>query len=145
MKRVLSDTSFLFSLFGNDAHTLSARKWVSQSRLPIAVSGLNRYEFQNAIRFAAFRQAISGTEAIATLEAFESDLKSGHLQLTQVDLTTVLVEASNLSANHTISGGHRSFDILHVAVARTLKAGEFLTFDENQRKLARSARMEVGP
>jgi len=145
MKRVISDTSFLFSLFGNDAHTLRARKWVSESRLPIAVSVLNRYEFQNAIRFAAFRQAISGTEAIATLDAFESDLKGGYLQLTQVDLTTVLVEASNLSANHTMSGGHRAFDILHVAVARILKAGEFLTFDENQRKLARSARMEVGP
>lgn len=145
MKTVISDTSFLFSLFGNDAHTSSARKWVSESRLPIAVSVLNRYEFQNAIRFAAFRKAISDTEAISTLDGFEADLKSGHLQLAQVDLTTVLAEASNLSANHTTSGGHRSFDILHVAVARILKASKFLTFDDNQRKLARSARMEVGP
>lgn len=145
METVVSDTSFLFSLFGNDAHTSSARKWVSGSRLPIAVSTLNRYEFHNAIRFAAFRKVISGTEAIATLDAFDADLKSGHLRLTPVDLTAVFNEASNLSANHTIGGGHRSFDILHVAVARILKASKFLTFDDNQRKLAGSVRMEVGP
>jgi predicted nucleic acid-binding protein len=145
MQTVISDTSFLFSLFGNDAHTLRARNWVGQERLPIAVSVFNRYEFQNAIRFAAFRKVISSTEAIATLDAFEADLKSRHLQTISVELPAVLVEASNLSARHTMSGGHRSFDILHVAVARILKAHTFLTFDENQRKLAKSVRLEVGP
>jgi predicted nucleic acid-binding protein len=145
MQTVISDTSFLFSLFGNDTHTLSARNWVGRERLPIAVSVFNRYEFQNAIRFAAFRKVISGTEAIATVDAFDADLKSGHLQTISVDLSAVLIEASNLSARHTMSGGHRSFDILHVAVARILKVNTFLTFDENQRKLAKSVRLEVGP
>jgi predicted nucleic acid-binding protein len=118
---------------------------VTKERLPIAVSLFNRYEFQNAIRFAAFRRAISDAEAIAALDAFESDLKSGHLQLISVDLPAALAEASNLSARHTISGGHRSFDILHVAVARILKATTFLTFDKNQSKLAKSVRLAVGP
>jgi predicted nucleic acid-binding protein len=145
MQTVISDTSFLFSLFGNDVHTLSARNWVSQKCLPIAISVFNRYEFQNAIRFAAFRKAISGTEVITSLDAFEADLRSGHLQTISVELSAVLVEASNLSARHTMSGGHRSLDILHVAVARILKANTFLTFDENQRKLAKSVRLEVGP
>ncbi|MFY9924149.1 MAG: type II toxin-antitoxin system VapC family toxin [Opitutaceae bacterium] len=145
MQTVISDTSFLFSLFGNDAHTLTARNWVGRERLPIAVSVFNRYEFQNAIRFAAFRKAISGAEATATLDAFEADLMSGHLQLISVELSAVFIEASILSERHTMSGGHRSFDILHVAVARTLKASTFLTFDENQRKLAESVRLEVGP
>jgi predicted nucleic acid-binding protein len=145
MQTVISDTSFLFSLFGNDAHTLSARNWVGQERLPIAVSVFNLYEFQNAIRIAAYRKAISGAEAIATLDAFEADLKSGHLQTISVELSAVLVEASSLSARHTMSGGHRSFDILHVAVARILKANTFLTFDENQRRLAKSVRLKVGP
>jgi predicted nucleic acid-binding protein len=145
MQTVISDTSFLFSLFGNDTHTSSAKNWVGQKRLPIAVSVLNQYEFQNAIRFAAFRKVISGTEVIATFDAFETDLKSGHLQTIAVDLSAVVIEASNLSARHTMGGGHRSFDILHVAVARILKANTFLTFDDNQRKLAKSVRLEVGP
>jgi predicted nucleic acid-binding protein len=145
MQMVISDTSFLFSLFGNDSHTKSARRWVGQERLPITISVFNRYEFQNAIRFAAFRKAISPAEATATLDAFEDDLKSGHLQLTTVELSSVITEASILSTRHTISGGHRSFDILHVAVARVLKASTFLTFDDNQHKLAKSVRLEVGP
>lgn len=145
MRTVIADTSFLFSLYGNDGHTLTAREWVGRSRLPITVSAFNRYEFQNAIRFAAFRRAISGAEAIVTLDAFEADLKSGHLQSHSVDLASVLTEASYLSANYTTKEGHRSFDILHVAVARILKASNFLTFDDNQRKLARSVRLDVGP
>ena len=37
---------------------------------------------------------------------------------------------------HTVTGGHRGFDILHVATARLLRATEFLTFDANQKMLA---------
>jgi predicted nucleic acid-binding protein len=145
MKSVVSDTSFLFSLFGNDAHTSGAKNWVSRTRFPITVSMCNRYEFQNAIRFAAFRKVITAAEALAALDAFESDLKTGHLQLASVDLPAVFVEASNLSANYTIVGGHRSFDILHVAFGRIVKASTFLSFDDNQRKLATSVRLDVGP
>jgi predicted nucleic acid-binding protein len=145
MQTFISDTSFLFSIFGNDTHTLTARAWIRQYQRPISVSVLNYYEFQNAIRFAAFRKAISRTEAVATLDAFESDLKSGHLQSTSVDFGAVFAEASTLSANYTFEGGHRSFDILHIAIARLLKASTFLSFDENQRRLASSVRLNVGP
>jgi hypothetical protein len=44
-----------------------------------------------------------------------------------------------------MSGGHRSFDILHVATARLLNATCFLSFDANQRKLATTLRLNVGP
>jgi hypothetical protein len=50
-----------------------------------------------------------------------------------------------LSYLHTIIGGHRSFDILHVATARVLKATLFLSFDLNQRRLAGAARVPLGP
>ncbi|MFZ4765965.1 MAG: hypothetical protein ACOYMN_13525 [Roseimicrobium sp.] len=45
-------------------------------------------------------------------------------------------EAKRLSTLRTTTGGHRSFDILHVASALTLKATHFRTFDGNQKKLA---------
>lgn len=133
--------SGVFSLFGRDTNTSSARNRVSEEGLPLAVSVFNRYEFQNGIRFAAFLRAI----ADAALNAFESDLNSGHLQLISVDLPAVLEKASNHSARHTMSGGHRSFDILHVAVARILKASTFLTVDKNQSKLPKSVGLTVGP
>ncbi|HKB90234.1 MAG TPA: type II toxin-antitoxin system VapC family toxin [Opitutaceae bacterium] len=145
MATAVSDTSFLFSLFGNDAHTAAAQNWIRQSRLPIAVGALNRYEFGNSVRFAAFRKVISQADALISLAAFETDLKTGYLMSAPCDLAAIVAEAVRLSELHTLSGGHRSFDILHVATAKLLKATTFLSFDTNQRKLATAVRLAVGP
>ena len=51
--------------------------------------------------------------------------------------------AEELSAKHTESGGHRFADILHVATAIHLGCGRFLTFDENQKKIAEAEGMTV--
>lgn len=142
---IITDTSFLFSLFGSDAHTAAAQSWARQTKQPVAVTTLNRYEFTNAIRFAAFRKVISRSDALTSLAAFEADLKQGMLQLTPCDLAAVVREAERLSELHTLVSGHRSFDILHVATARVLKATTILTFDLNQRKLAHAVRLTVGP
>jgi predicted nucleic acid-binding protein len=145
MAVIVADTSFLFSLFGTDAHTAKAQSWARQAREPIEVSVLNRYEFGNALRFAANRKVISQADALASLVAFEADMKSGYLQPVSYDLNAIVAEAERLSGLYTLSSGHRSFDILHVATARLLKATTFLTFDANQRKLAAAARLVVGP
>lgn len=145
MATIVPDTSFLFSLFGGDAHTAAARAWAIQMKQPIAVTALNRYEFGNAIRFATFRKVISQQDALNSLAAFEADLKNGILQPASPDLADIVKEAARLSELHTMSGGHRSFDILHVAAARVLKATLFLSFDVNQRKLAGAVKLAVGP
>lgn len=142
---ITADTSFLFSLFGGDAHTASARAWVTQSKRPIAITSLNRYEFGNAVRFAAFRKVVSQQDAFASLAAFETDLKHGVLQPASPDIADILNEATRLSELHTMTGGHRSFDIFHVAAARVLKASLFLSFDANQRRLAGTAKLSVAP
>lgn len=145
MATIFADTSFLFSLFGNDTHTAAAQSWARRARLPIIVSALNCYEIRNAFRFAAFRKVISQVDALGSLAAFETDLKSGNLELVSCDLVAILDEASRMSDLHTLAGGHRSFDILHVATAKVLKATSFLTFDVNQRRLAAAVRLNVGP
>ena len=145
MPRAVADTSFLFSLYGADAHTAAARSWIGRKREPVAITLLGRYELGNALRFAAFRNAISGADCASALAAFESDLKVGYLQLAPCDFPAIIGEAQRLSELHTLAGGHRSFDILHVATARTLKADAFLSFDAKQRKLARAVGLPVAP
>jgi len=142
---ITADTSFLVSLFGGDLHTAAAQSWAHNLEEPIVVTALTRYEFANAIRFAAFRKAVSSRDVLATLAAFAGDLAEGNLQLMAVDWAAMIEEAERLSASHTLAQGHRSFDILLVASASVLKAKTFLTFDLNQRKLARAARLAVGP
>ncbi|HEV8074002.1 MAG TPA: type II toxin-antitoxin system VapC family toxin [Opitutaceae bacterium] len=141
----IADTSFLFSLYGNDARTASAKAWVQRKNQPTTITALSRYELGHAMRFAAFRKVISPTDALASLAAFEADLQAGYLQLAPCDFSVIVEEARRLSDRHTLAGGHRSFDILHVATARVVKATAFLTFDANQRKLAGAVGLTVAP
>jgi predicted nucleic acid-binding protein len=145
MATVVADTSFLFALFGSDAHTAAARAWTREAGRPITVTALNRYELGNALRFAVFRKVVAPADALHSLAAFEADMKSGHLHLARCDLDAVVAEATRLSERHTSAGGHRSLDVLHVAAARVLKATVFLSFDLNQRKLAAAVGLTVGP
>jgi alpha/beta superfamily hydrolase len=140
-----ADTSFLFSLYGNDAHTASAKAWMRQRTQPITITTLNRYEFGNAMRFAVFRRFILQTDAESAQIAFEADIQSGYLQLTPCDYSAVIEDANRLSTRYTSVGGHRSFDVLRVATARIVKSSAFLSFDANQRKLASAVGLAVAP
>ena len=62
-----------------------------------------------------------------------------------VNLVALFARAETISVRHTETGGHRAFDILHVATARELGAREFLSFDANQRRLAAAEGLTVLP
>ena len=74
---------------------------------------------------------------------FESAVQGGRLLKPPCNLAGVLDEATRLSCTHTLTGGHRGFDVLHVAAALVLRADEFLTFDSNQKKLAEAEGLVV--
>lgn len=139
------DTSFLFSLYGRDAHTSRAAAEVVRAGSPLVVTVLGEYELLNAVRFAEFRGVLSAGGAAAIIAAFEADLGAGRLVIERSNLAQIVSEAKRLSTLHTAAGGHRSFDILHVATAAHLKAEIFLTFDANQRALAEAAGLKVRP
>jgi predicted nucleic acid-binding protein len=135
---ICADTSFLFSLYGNDAHTPEAVAWMKKCRTPLTLTSLGEYELANALRFAEFRKAIAQGEAALFWAQFEADKASGRIRVQVCNLADVVEEARRLSATHTLTGGHRGFDILHVAAALLTKVTRFLTFDENQKKLAKA-------
>ena len=130
------DTSFLFSLYGNDAHSQIAVEWVRQRQQALHLNALSHFELGNALRFSEFRKAISAGVAAHYWAGFEAAIAQGRLIVATCNLADVVDEAKRLSALHTLSGGHRGFDILHVASALTMNASHFLTFDENQKSLA---------
>ena len=144
---VSCDTSFLASLYLLDTHTPKARAKLRQIRPPeeLMLSPLHQYELPNAVRLSVFRGLRNAAAGETILAAFEADLASGYFALPTCNLASVLIEARRLSASHTMTGGHRAFDILHVAAALHLGASEFLTFDTNQRKLATTVGLKPGP
>lgn len=54
------------------------------------------------------------------------------------NLADILTEATRISITRTLTGDHQGFDIVHVAAAKIIGATPFLTFDANQKRLAKN-------
>ena len=140
---IACDTSFLFSLYGTDAHSPMAVLWVAQNTRALYLNSLTHFEFGNALRFSEFRKVIPAGTAARYWAGFEAALAQGRLILAISNLADVLDEARRLSSTRTLTGGHRGFNILHVAGALKMNATHFLTFDANQKKLAQAEGLKV--
>ena len=140
---IACDTSFLFSLYGSDAHSPKAVEWSAQNKRVLYLNSLTHFEFGNAVRFAEYRKLLPSGAAACYWSGLEAAIAQGRLIVAISNLADVVDEARRLSAARTVSEGHRGFDILHVASALKMKATHFLTFDRNQKKLAESEGLKV--
>ena len=140
-----ADTSFLFSLYAQDANTARAAQIADVLNASLVLTPWQRHELRNAFRLAAFRADITGDECQKLLETVDADIHSGALVETPVAWAEVFAEAEALSAAHTEKLGSRGFDVLHVAAAAVLGAREFYTFDARQKALAAKSGMKVKP
>jgi len=145
------DTSFLCAFYLKQSNSPAAAAYSATMKGPLCVTTLLAYEFRQSLRFQVWRHAANPREGVALQDAqaalsqFEEDLSKGIAVLAPCNFHDVFRRADELSTRCTISGGHRSFDILHVATALHLGAREFLTFDANQRKLAGGEKLKVKP
>jgi hypothetical protein len=140
-----ADTSFLFSLYGNDANSARARPVGDTLNVPFAFTPLHRHELRNAFRLAVFRRVMTAERCRTVLVEIEADTKTGALVETPVAWAEVFAEAEALSAAHTAALGTCATDILHVAAACAAGVKNFLTFDSKQAALARKAGLKVRP
>jgi predicted nucleic acid-binding protein len=145
------DTSFLCAFYIRQSNSPVAAAYASSMTEPLAVTVPLAYEFRQALRFQVWRRSVHPREGItpedarAALDQFEADLADGVAVLEVCHFVDVFSRAEELSDRHTRSGGHRSFDVLHVATALHLGARDFLTFDANQRRLALAENLKVKP
>ncbi len=143
---VYADTSFLYSLYVQQAHSAAAIACIAAAGSePLPITSLNRFALGNAIRLSVFRKVLDRRMAAADLKLIEKDIAVGVLALTPCDWAAVHAQADRLSSERTIRAGHRAMDLLHVASALTLGASDFLTFDQNQAELASVSGLTVKP
>ena len=145
MKAVCCDTSFLYAAYAADTHTVRAIRQINSLRRPLTLSILHLFELENALRSSSFRGFLPREKMILALDAFEADYRERRIDVLAVDLSKIVAEGRRLSASYTLQQGHRAFDILLVAAALCLGAGEFWSFDANQRKLAAAEGLKVNP
>jgi predicted nucleic acid-binding protein len=145
------DTSFLCAFYRRQDNSPQAAAHFKAMPEALPVSGLLLYEFRQSVRFQVWlhaRDKAKGypqAECDRALADLQTDLDTGALAVAAADWPDVHRLAETISKRHTIAGGHRSLDILHVATALHLGAREFLTFDTNQRKLAAAEKLKVKP
>ncbi|MEO6787528.1 MAG: type II toxin-antitoxin system VapC family toxin [Chthoniobacteraceae bacterium] len=139
------DSSFLVSLVSRDTHSADAAAYMARVAEPLVFTPLHRIEVRNALRNAAARGAITGSERRAAFHRIEEDLREGLLVHNLIAWTDAFRRADDISERHAATEGQRTIDLLHVALALGCGAKIFLSLDDRQRKLARAAGLKVKP
>jgi predicted nucleic acid-binding protein len=145
------DTSFLCALYVPQSTSNAAVGHYQSMKEPLCVSAFLLGEFRQSVRFQIFRHSRDSAQGYArkvgleALTKLQSNLDDGALMVTPAEWADVFAIAERISSKHTMGGGHRFIDILHVATALHLGAIEFLSCDANQRKLAAAEGLKVRP
>lgn len=145
------DTSFLCALYVRQDNSTAAAAHFKAMTEALHVSSLMLYEFRQSVRFQVWlhsRDKSKGySQAVAdtALGKLQANMEAGAVVPVTAEWPDVHRLAETISKRHTSAGGHRAFDVLHVATALHLGAREFLTFDTNQRKLAAAEKLKVKP
>ena len=106
------------------------------------VSTFGELEVVNAMGLRVFRKEVSASQAQASLNDFENDLRKGVFELRGLS-ELIFGRAHQLSRQTTAKLGTRTIDILHVAAALELGADYLYSLDNQQRKLAHAVRLKL--
>ena len=140
-----ADTSFLVRIYTPHLDSQKALTWMQRATDPLPLTPFHRHELRNGIRLRVFRKEMTVEQRKAAFLEIDSDLQEHILTHTPIPWADTFRLAEELAAAHTEILGVRSFDLLHVALARALGATEFLTFDARQAALAKTAGLKVKP
>jgi predicted nucleic acid-binding protein len=134
-----ADTSFLVSLYVQDAFSGRALTWLAKNPVALPLTEFGRTELRNALARLAFTGAITPSQHTAAWQMVEADLSHGRLLAASPSWPGLFERAERLVADHTAQLGTRTLDVLHVASAQSLGAVDFVSFDSRQAVLARAA------
>lgn len=149
--RFFPDTSFLCSLYREQDNSAECRRTYQSLDEPLGVSSAVMFEFRQSVRLQVFLNSKDSTkgyrqaEATRMLTKLEQNTSAGAVTIVQVDWPAVLLIAERVSAAHIVHGGHRSWDVLHVATALHLGSQTLLSLDFRQRALAAANGLKVAP
>jgi predicted nucleic acid-binding protein len=140
--KIYVDTSFLISLYSLDTNSAAAGQIMRASTGERYLTVFGELEVVNALELRVFRRELSASQVQSSLNNFERDMRDGILLLRPLP-EQVFERACQLSRQTTGRLGTRTADLLHVAAALELDADYLYSFDQQQRKLARSVGLKL--
>jgi len=149
-----ADTNFLTRLYlslpGTSEAVQEMDRLRNAGREALPITWYHRLETINAFQLLLFTSAQSTHQPRVTLEQaaaaqanFRSDLsRPTFFRETPLVLSQLEHQFEELALRHTARYGFRTYDLLHVASALTLKCDTFWSFDAKASKLAELAELE---
>lgn len=134
-----ADTSFFLTLVLKDIHYPVAARWLKVYAENLNISSLVGFETENKLRTLCLTKELDE----ASFQRAQLDVAAllrGAIRLRHPGKWPALLAESRRMIHHFSPGvPHGTMDVVHVASARVLRMESFLTFDDNQRGLARAA------
>jgi len=137
------DTSGIVKLYIKEKDSRKTINKIRENDKPIPLTPIHDLEFTNAINLKLFRKELREDEAEMLFDRFSEHEKKGVFHRPQINWPDAMTHAVTLSKRYTPALGSRSLDLMHVALALTIGADRFLTFDRKQSKLASAAGLKT--
>jgi predicted nucleic acid-binding protein len=142
---VYFDSAIIVKLYVQEPNSPGAIEIVAGYSAPYLLTQWQLLEIKNAIRLKAFRGEITATEMSQSISAFDQDVANGRWHRPPYDVPAIEHKTEELSANHALTLGCRTLDVIHVAAALALSVKDFVTLDARQAALARQVGLTVKP
>ena len=140
-----ADSSFLASLYLQDAKTDVANAFLQRVQTPLVLTPFNRVELRNALRNMVTRGEAKSGEVARAFALLEQDVNEGLLIEKALDQAKLFKLAERLSAQYAEKYAIRCVDLLHVSSAHVLGLKVFLTFDRQQGAFAEASGLKIQP
>lgn len=136
------DTSALLKLYLLEDGSVETQHWIASQSHPLPVWEIQHMEFLNAMRLKVFWKEITAADAETQIALFKDRKRRGLYFFPDIGRSDLMRTFERLSAK-TMDTGCRTMDILHVACALQMPIKQFVTFDDRQKKLAKSEGLPV--
>ncbi|TVR75687.1 MAG: PIN domain-containing protein [Spirochaetaceae bacterium] len=138
------DTSAFLKLYIREEGSELVQQVLEAQDAPVPISDVLEWEFFNALRLKVFRGELDSATVDHMMKLFDDRLLRGQYAAADLDRSLLSRDVRDLS-RHSSTIGSRTLDVVHVAIAAQLKATRFVTFDDRQADLARTAGLPVTP
>ena len=133
---IYADTSAIVKLYVREEYSREVSEWIRTRNESIPLTSLHELELINAVKLKCFRNEMSERQSDIVLTNLSKHEKIGVFHRPQINWTDMFFLAIQLSGKHTKNTGSRSLGTMHVAMALSIGAVSFLTFDNRQSRLA---------
>jgi predicted nucleic acid-binding protein len=139
------DSSVLVKNYCHELTSPEAISLILAEPLPLPLTHLQEAEIRNALRLKLFRREMTAVTLKGSLSLLDEDIREGRFERPIYNAWAVYRRAEILSRLHASTTGARMLDILHIAAALEIEASRFVSFDQRQRAVAKSAGLKVAP